>query len=74
MLQDFQFKFVHYSGSRHLNMDALNKTHVNFLEDDEDFGCNVMEPEDKLGGKSLPMDNNCVNEVVVNLFTFQFIV
>jgi len=55
-------------------MDALNKTHVNFLEDDEDFGCNVMEPEDKLGGKSLPMDNNCVNEVVVNLFTFQFIV
>jgi hypothetical protein len=54
-------------------VDALNKTSVNFSKDDEDFGCNIMEPEDKLGGKSLPMDSNCVNEVV-NLFTFQLVV
>jgi hypothetical protein len=53
-------------------VDALNKTFVNFSKDDEDFGSNVMELKDKLGGTSLPMVNNCVNEIV-NLFTLQFI-
>jgi len=31
-------------------VDELNKTFVNFSEDDEDFGSNVMESKDKLGG------------------------
>jgi hypothetical protein len=73
MLQDFQFKFIHYFGNRHLNVHALNKTPIKFSKDDEDFGCNVMELEDKLGGTSLPINSNYVNEVVVNLFTLQLI-
>jgi hypothetical protein len=32
-----------------------------------------MEQEDNLGDTSLPLDNNCTNEVVVNLFILQFI-
>lgn len=50
MLQDFKLKFVHCSSNRHLNVHALNKTFVKFSKDDEDFGSNVMESKDKLGG------------------------
>jgi hypothetical protein len=32
MLQDFQFKIIHRTGSRHLNVDALNWNLVGFLE------------------------------------------
>jgi hypothetical protein len=73
MLQDFQFKIIHSIDSRHLNVDAFNMNLINLSKEDEDFGCNVMEQEDKLGDTSLPLDSDCTNEVVVNLFILYFI-
>jgi hypothetical protein len=43
MLQDFQFKIIHRTRSRHLNVDALIRNPVGFPEEDEDFGSDVME-------------------------------
>ncbi len=73
MLQDFQFKIIHCIDSRHLNVDALNMNPINLSKEDEDFGCDVMEQEDKFKDTSLPLNRNCTNGVVVNLFTLQFI-
>jgi hypothetical protein len=46
MLQDFQFKIIHQVGNKHLNVNALSQNPVGFLEEDEDFGNDVMEQEE----------------------------
>jgi len=38
MLQYFHFKIVHHAGSKHANVDALNKNPVDKYEANEDFG------------------------------------
>jgi len=43
MLQDFQFKIIHRARSIHLSIDALSRNLVGFLEEDEDFGSDVLE-------------------------------
>jgi len=68
MLQDFQFKIIHRVRSQHLNIDALNRNHVDFPEEDEDFGCDVMEQEDKPRVTPSPIESDYANEVVINLF------
>jgi hypothetical protein len=73
MLQDFQFKIIHRVGSQHLNIDALNKNLVDFPKEDEDFGCNVMEQEDKPRVTPSPIESDFANEVVINLFILQHI-
>jgi hypothetical protein len=37
---------------------------INLSKEDEDFGCDVMEQEDKFGNTSLPLDNNCTNKLL----------
>ncbi len=37
MLQDFNFKILHRLGSKHSNVDALNRNHVGGAKKDEDF-------------------------------------
>jgi hypothetical protein len=37
MLQDFNFKILHRPGSKHSNVDALNKNHVGGAKKHEDF-------------------------------------
>ncbi len=48
MLQDFQFKIIHRAGNQHFNIDALNRNHVDFLEEDEDFGCDGIRKQTKV--------------------------
>jgi len=72
MLQDFQFKIIHRAGSRHLNVDALSRNLVYFLEGDEDFGNDVTEQE-QLRITPTPTRSNATNEVNINLFTLQHI-
>jgi hypothetical protein len=72
MLQDFQFKIIHHARSQHLNIDALNRNHVDFPKKDEDFGCNVME-QDKSGVTPSPIKSDFANEAVNNLFILQHI-
>jgi hypothetical protein len=43
MLQDFQFKIIHQTRSRHLNVDDLSRNPIGFPKKDEDFGSDVME-------------------------------
>jgi hypothetical protein len=71
MLQDFQFKIIHHAGSRHLNVDALSRNLVGFLEEDEDFGSDVLEQEEQPGITPLPTRNNATNEASINLFILQ---
>jgi hypothetical protein len=54
-----------------LNVDALSRNHVNFLEEDEDFGSDVLKHEDQLGITPLPTRSNVANEAIINLFTLQ---
>ncbi len=68
LLQDFQFNIIHRVSSRHLNVDAFNKNLENILEEDDDFGCDVMESYDK----SLPMGDQSTNDTIINLFILQF--
>jgi hypothetical protein len=42
LLHDFQFNIIHRVGNRHLNVDVFNKNLINILEQDDDFGCDVM--------------------------------
>jgi hypothetical protein len=46
MLQDFQFKIIHRTRNKHLNVDALNWNLIDFSKEDEDFGSDVMEQEE----------------------------
>jgi hypothetical protein len=71
MLQDFQFKIIHRAGSKHLNVDALCRNLVCFLEDDEDFGSDVTEQEVQLGITPALVRSIATNEVNINLFTLQ---
>jgi hypothetical protein len=71
MLQDFQLKIIHRAGNRHLNVDALSQNHVGLLEEDEDFGSDVMEQEEQIGITPSPTRSNAANEVIINLFTLQ---
>jgi hypothetical protein len=73
MLQDFQLKIIHHARSKHLNVDALSRNPVGFLEKDEDFGNDVLEHEDQLGIRPLPTKNNATNEANINMFTLQHI-
>jgi hypothetical protein len=54
-----------------LNVDALSQNPVCFLEDDEDFGSDVIEQEEQLGITPAPARSNATNEVNINLFTLQ---
>ncbi len=45
MLQDFQFKIIHWMASMHLNVDALSRNPIGFSKEDEDFGSDVLEKE-----------------------------
>jgi hypothetical protein len=56
-----------------LNVDALSWNPIGFLEEDEDFGSNVMEHEEQLGITPSPTRSNATNEVSINLFTLQHI-
>jgi hypothetical protein len=67
MLHDFLFKIIHRASSRHLNVDTLNKSPMNLSKEDDDFGCDVMESEDKL----LSMSDKSPNDTVINLFILQ---
>jgi hypothetical protein len=69
MLQDFQFKNIHSARSQHLNVNALSQNPIGFMEEDEDFGSDVLEQEDQLGVTPLPVKSNFINEVIINLFT-----
>jgi hypothetical protein len=51
-----------------LNVDALNWNLVGFLEEDEDFGSDVLEQEDQPIVTPLPVKNNSANEVIINLY------
>jgi len=65
MLQNFQFKIVHYVGSRHLNVDVLNHNPMSISKEDEDFGCDELEHKDKLRNTSKLLK---ANEIVINMF------
>jgi hypothetical protein len=54
-----------------MNVDALSQNPVGFLEEDEDFGSDVMEQEEKLGIALASTRSNATNEVSINLFTLQ---
>ncbi len=54
-----------------MNVDALSQNPVCFLEDDEDFGSDVIEQEEQLGITPAPARSNATNEVNINLFTLQ---
>jgi hypothetical protein len=41
---------------------------MNLSKEEEDFGCDVMEHEEKTTTTSLPMHKDSTNEVVINLF------
>jgi hypothetical protein len=71
MLQDFQFMIIHCAKSKHLNVDALSQNLVGFLEQDEDFGSDVLEQEEQPGITPLPARNNVANEGSIDLFTLQ---
>ncbi len=58
MLQDFQFNIIHLVGNRNLNVDAFSRNLLNISEEDDDFGCDVMESYDK----SLPMGDQSTND------------
>jgi hypothetical protein len=42
MLQDFQFKNIHRARNQHLNVNALSQNPIGFMEEDEDFGSDVV--------------------------------
>ncbi len=71
MLQDFQFKIIHCARSQHLNVDALSWNLVGFLEEDEDFGSDVLKQENQPGVTPLLAKCNFANEVIINLFILQ---
>ncbi len=50
-----------------------NRNLVGFLKEDEDFGSDVMEHEEKLGITPSPTRSNVSNEATINLFTLQHI-
>jgi hypothetical protein len=61
MLQDFQFKIIHQAGSKHLNVNALSQNPIGSLEEDEEFGSDVMEQEKKLEITLASARNNASN-------------
>ncbi len=65
----FSIQDSHHVGSRHLNVNALSRNPVSFLEKDEHFGSDVMEQEDQPGVTPIFTKSNFVNEVIINLFT-----
>jgi hypothetical protein len=56
-----------------LNVDALSRNPVNTIEEDEDFGCDVMEHEAIAKFASPHFGDNPHNEVIINLFTLQLV-
>jgi hypothetical protein len=50
-----------------LSVDALSRNLVGFLEEDEDFGSDVLEQEDQPGITALPMKSNATNETMSQL-------
>jgi len=71
MLKDFQFKIIHRARNKHLNVDVLSRNVVGSPEEDEDFGSDVMEHEEKLGIAPTSAKSNATNEVNINMFTLQ---
>jgi hypothetical protein len=59
------------SGNKNLNVDALSWNLVDSPKEDEDFGSDVMEHEEKLGIALASTRSNATNEVNINLFTLQ---
>jgi hypothetical protein len=56
-----------------LNVDSLSRNLIGFLEEDEDFGSDVMEQEEQLGITPSPTRSNVANEVSINLLTLQHV-
>jgi hypothetical protein len=56
-----------------LNIDALSKNLVNTTEEDEDFGCDVMEHEVRVETASPHFGEDSHNEPVINLFTLHLV-
>jgi len=54
-----------------MNVDALSRNPIGSLEEDEDFGSDVMEQEEKLRIAPASTRSNATNEVSINLFTLQ---
>jgi hypothetical protein len=52
-----------------LNIDALSRNPVNTKEEDEDFGCDVMERETQIETTPLHFGENSHNEVIIYMFT-----
>ncbi len=43
ILEDFHFKIVHRLGSKHSNVDALNRNHVFVSDEEEDFQAYILD-------------------------------
>jgi len=69
MLKDFQFKIIHRARNKHLNVDALSWNPVGSPEENEDFGSDLMEQEEKLGIALAFTRSDATNEVSINMFT-----
>jgi hypothetical protein len=65
MLQDFSFKIVHQIDSWHLNIDALSRNPINTKEENEDFGCDVMELEIQIETTPPNFGENLHNESII---------
>jgi hypothetical protein len=56
-----------------LNVDAMIRNPIDFLKEDEDFGCDVMEQKDQPKDAPSPTKIDSTNEVFMNVFTLQHI-
>ncbi len=54
-----------------MNVDVLSQNPIGFLEQDENFGSDVMEQKEKLGIKPAFARSYATNEVSINVFTLQ---
>ncbi len=56
-----------------MNVDALSGNPINTIEEDEDFGCDVMEHEAIADFASPHFGDNLHNEAIINLLTLQLV-
>ncbi len=56
-----------------MNIDALSRNPINTIEEDEDFGCDVMEHEARVEIASPHFGEDSHNEPVINLFTLHLV-
>lgn len=56
-----------------MNVDGLSKNPVSTIEEDENFGCDLMEHEARAKSASPHFGDNPHNEAIINLFTLQLV-